>query len=208
MDPVSQRCCEGFGQALVPTPHAGARLVRQRCQQPQLLRGHHIGRVRRRHLHPSGDRLGRSRIEVQRRKEPGGGHRSPIVRPGRQRGGDHCPSLPQGLRLHPDAPARLPVPVRHALRPGLQAEPRQHRPHHVVAGKDELGPHLDHGAVGQPPRMDPPANSVPGLQDDDLDPGRLKSVGRSQPGEPGTHDDHAHSTDPRSPTTRRPPARG
>ena len=64
-----------------------------------------------------------------------------------------------------------------------------------VAGQDELGAHLDDGAVAEPARPDAPADPVARLEHDDLGAGPLQLVGGHQAGEPSADHHSPHARD-------------
>ena len=68
----------------------------------------------------------------------------------------------------PDPAARLAAAVAHPLAPEAEAELPGQRLDLGVAREDELGAHLDHGAVGELARPDPPADAIARLQHLDL----------------------------------------
>ena len=89
--------------------------------------------------------------------------------------------------LDADSAARLPIAVQHVLPPEPEPEAIDVRQQRVVAGEDELGAHLDDGAVCELLRPHPTTDAVTCLQHDDVDSGRREGVGRCQAGEAGAH---------------------
>lgn len=88
------------------------------------------------------------------------------------------------------SPNRDPAPIGRSLQHQRDLEAGRQLAHHVVAGEDELGAPLDHRAVAEGNRPDPPADPVERLQDRHLGAAGPQRVGRRQPGEPGAdHDD-------------------
>ena len=95
-----------------------------------------------------------------------------------------------------DAAARVAPAVAHALVPEPEAEPVHQLPDRSVPGQDELGAHLDDGAVRQPLRPDPAAHARARLEHDHLDAAARELVRRHEPGEARPDDDGPHGSVP------------
>ena len=97
----------------------------------------------------------------------------------------------QLLARHGRAVAGLAVAVQRALLVELEPEPCSGLAQDVVAGKHELRPELDDGAVVEPPGVDASSDAVARLEDDHLGAAGGERIGGGETGEAGSDDDDA-----------------
>ena len=180
-----ERRGERLGQTAVPAldperveaPEAGAGLGEHGCVQIR-------GRVRARDLDARGDHLGQRGRKTQRpeRVEDRALPRRVVE------AGDCSIQVGRRDRL---APAWLAVAVIRALAVEPQAEAPSGRQENLVAREDELGAPLGH-AARERHRPDPSADSIAGLEHDDLRTFAPQRVGGGESGQAGADDRDPH----------------
>ena len=118
--------------------------------------------------------------------------REPLAFPRRRRPLDLGDRRVQVGRVERVGAAELAAAVAHPLVEEVEAEPLGGLLDSGVLLEDELGAHLDDGAVVELARPHAPADAVARLQHDDLGPTAAQLIRGGEPGEPGAYDDDAH----------------